>query len=135
VDPAEMAVDDIRQELSSIVASLAEAAAEDLTTRATLRSRQQHLRAEMARRAESLDDATSLRRELKGVRRRLNQVVEDRPNIAAMNDGGEGGAGLAEAQEMGWRYDEGNDLGPLRRRAWNLERRIAAVEAEPSPGQ
>ncbi len=64
------------------------------------------------------------------MKRRLNRAVEDRPNIAAMNDGGEGGAGMAENQEMAWRYDERNDLGRLRQRKQFLERRLAVAEAE-----
>lgn len=77
-----------------------------------------------------------MRRELVGLRRRLAEIIKQRPNVAAMNDGGEGHAGMAENQQFGWDYDEGTARTAIRERIELLERRIAAArgpESEQGP--
>jgi len=133
MDPRVMAIDDIRQELITIMASLGESAKEeDLSARVELRSRQHHLRAEMAQRPGVADDATTIQRELVGLRRRLDQILEGRPSITAMTEVGEGGASNpVEAQKMVGRYDKANDLHPLQQRIAVLEQRLRAADAKP----
>ena len=62
------------------------------------------------------------------MQRRLDTILEERPNIAAMNDGGEGQRGMAENQQFGWDYDEGTGRNAIAERIQHLERRIAGSE-------
>ena len=128
MDPAEMSSDDIRVELSSIAIQLTELPDDAYAARLDLRERQKLLREEVAARPVGPADVASMRRELAGLQRRLLEIMGDRPNIAAMNDGGQGQAGMAETQQWAWDYDEGTGRNEIRERILYLERRIEEAE-------
>ena len=125
MQPTEMTNDQIRQELSSIAITLTDLPEDDFSSRMDLRQRRQDLRDEIAQRPMAPEDVVSMRRELLGLQRRLGTILEERPNIAAMNDGGEGQRGMAENQQFGWDYDEGTGRNAVQERIAYLERRIA----------
>lgn len=120
-----MTNEQIRVELSSIAMSLTDLPDDDFATRAELRDRRLALRNEVAKRPMTPDDATSLRRELVGLKKRLAEILDDRPNIAAMSDGGEGQRGMAENQKLGWDYDEGTGRNGIEERILYIESRLA----------
>ena len=128
MDPAEMSSDDIRRELSSIAIQLTELPEDDFATRLDLRERQTALRDAVASRPVGPADVASMKRELAGLQRRLLEIMDERPNIAAMNDGGQGQAGMAETQQWAWDYDEGTGRNEIRDRIVYLERRISEAE-------
>ena len=128
MDPAEMSSDDIRKELSSIAIQLTELPDDAYAARLDLRERQQVLREEVAGRPVGPQDVASMQRELVGLQRRLLEIMDERPNIAAMNDGGQGQAGMAENQQWGWDYDEGTGRNEIQERILYLERRIEEAE-------
>ena len=128
MDPAEMSSDDIRRELSSIAIQLTELPEDDFATRLDLRERQTVLREAVASRPVGPADVASMKRELAGLQRRLLEIMDERPNIAAMNDGGQGQAGMAETQQWAWDYDEGTGRNEIRDRIVYLERRISEAE-------
>jgi len=125
MQPSEMTNDEIRKELSAIAIELTERAEDDFASRVDLRERQRDLRDEVALRPLTADDVVSMRREITGLQRRLAEILDARPNIAAMNDGGEGQRGMAENQQFGWDYDEGTGRNAIQERIMYLERRIA----------
>lgn len=129
MQPSEMTNDQIREELSTIAISLTELPADDFAQRLTLRERRQVLRDEIQQRPIASADLASMERELLGLRRRLETILDQRPNIAAMNDGGEGQRGMAENQQFGWDYDEGTGRNALAERIAYIERRIADAKA------
>lgn len=128
MQPPEMTNDQIRKELSAIAIELTERAADDFASRIELRERQRELRGEVALRPLNANDITSMRREITGLQRRFTEILDERPNIAAMNDGGEGQRGMAENQQFGWDYDEGTGRTAIHERIVYLERRIAEAE-------
>jgi len=125
-----MTNDQIREELSAIAIELTERDTEDFTGRIALHDRRRALRDEIATRPLRAADVASMRRELVGLERRLETILDERPNIAAMNDGGEGQRGMAENQQFGWDYDEGTGRNSIEDRVFYLRRRIAAAEVE-----
>jgi hypothetical protein len=123
-----MTNDQIRLELSAIAIELTDLPDEDYPRRIELRDRRTELRAEIAGRPLSVDDVASMKREVTGLQRRLTEIMDQRPNIAAMSDGGEGQRGMAENQQFGWDYDEGTDRNGIAARIAYLQRRIAEAE-------
>ena len=105
--PSDMSNDDIRTELSAIAVELTELPEDAFSRRVELRDRRSELRAEIGTRPIAAADVAAMQREISGLRKRLEQILEQRPNIAAMADGGEGQRGMAENQQFGWDYDAG----------------------------
>ncbi|MDJ0962502.1 MAG: hypothetical protein QNJ88_17775 [Acidimicrobiia bacterium] len=120
-----MTNDQIRQELSSIAMQLTELPGDDFSTRSELRDRRLVLREEIARRPIAPADLDSMRRELVGLHRRMAEILDERPIVAGMADGGGGEAGMAEAQELGWDYDAATGRNAIAERIAFLQRRIA----------
>jgi hypothetical protein len=123
---SELTSDEIRLELAAIIDGLIAADDRDFATKAALRGRQHELRQEIGRRPATADEVVSLRREIDRLKVSLQRHLEDRPNVAAMSDGGEGGGnGLAESQQLVWDYDEATGWKRTRARIGAIERRIA----------
>ena len=125
-----MSNDEIRTELSDIAIKLTELPEDDFSTRAELRDRRLALRNEIGKRPMAPEDVASMRRELVGLQRRLDEIFEDRPNVAGMADGGEGQAGLAESQRLGWEYDAGQGRNAIEERIMFLQHRIHDAEPD-----
>jgi hypothetical protein len=123
-----MTNDEIRQELSSIAIELTELPGDDFSRRSELRDRRLALREEISRRPMAREDLASMRRELVGLQRRLDEILEERPIVAATSDGGGGEAGMAETQKLGWEYDSGTGRNAIAERIAFIERRIAEAE-------
>jgi len=120
-----MTNDQIRQELSGIAIQLTELPSDDFSTRSDLRDRRLVLREEIARRPIASEDLESMRRELVGLYRRMAAILDERPIVAGMADGGGGEAGMAEAQELGWDYDAATGRNAVAERIAFIQRRIA----------
>jgi hypothetical protein len=121
-----MSSDDIRQELASVATALVEEA--DDMQRDVLQRRQRELRRTRDRRQPDEFRVASMRRELVGLKARLCQLERERPNIAAMNYGDEGGGGMAGLQQWLWNYDESTGLNTLKDRISAIEHRIANAD-------
>lgn len=117
--------EELRRELSSIVEQLADLPPDAFAERVRLRELQTSLRALLAEPTEGRTRA-SLETELRQLTRRLEQLLQDRPNVGAMSDGGHGGDGLAQAQQMAWDYDEGQGRQDLARRIKEIRRALEA---------
>jgi hypothetical protein len=128
--PSDMSNDDIRTELSAIAVELTELPDDAFSRRVELRDRRSELRAEIGSRPIAASDVASMRREIAGLQRRMAEILEQRPNIAAMADGGEGQRGMAENQQLGWDYDAGTGRHGIHERIRFLERRIAEAGTE-----
>jgi hypothetical protein len=128
VDATSMTNDEIRQELSSIAIQLTELPGDDFSSRSDLRARRLVLREEISRRPIAAEDVASMRRELVGLQRRHEEILKDRPIVAGMGDGGGGEAGMAEAQELGWDYDEATDRDAIAERIAFIARRITEAD-------
>lgn len=122
-----MSNDEIREELSAIAISLTELPDDAFGERAELRDRRLALRTEVGKRPMTADDAASMQRELVGLKKRLEEILAERPNIAAMADGGEGQRGMAENQKLGWDYDEGTGRNGIEERILYIESRLAGT--------
>jgi hypothetical protein len=126
---SEMSRDDIRNELSVIVGSLINTDDRDFAAKAVLRGRQHELRQEISLRPATADELVWLRRELGRLKATVQRHLEARPGVAAMGDGSEGGGnGLAEAQQLGWDYDESTGWKRTSARIGAIERRIAEAK-------
>lgn len=128
--PSDLSNDDIRHELSAIAVELTELPDDAFSRRVELRDRRSALRAEIATRPIAASDVASMRREIAGLQKRLAEILDQRPNIAAMSDGGEGQRGMAENQQLGWDYDAGTGRYAIHDRIAFLERRIAEAAAQ-----
>lgn len=117
--------EELRRELSSIVEQLSELPEDAFSERVRLRDLQTSLRAVLAEPTEGRT-RESLETELRQLTRRLERLLEDRPNVGAMSDGGQGGDGLAQSQQMAWDYDEGQGRPDLNRRIKEVRRALEA---------
>lgn len=117
--------EELRRELSSIVEQLAELPPDAFSERVRLRDLQTSLRALLAEPTEGRT-RESLEAELEQLTSRLERLLENRPNVGAMSDGGQGGDGLAQSQQMAWDYDEGQGRQDLDRRIREIRRALEA---------
>lgn len=117
--------EELRRELAAIVEQLSDLPPDAFSERVRLRELQTSLRALLAEPTEGRT-RESLESELEQLTRRLERLLEDRPNVGAMSDGGHGGDGLAQAQQMAWDYDEGQGRRDLDRRIKQIRRALEA---------
>lgn len=122
--------EELRRELASIVEQLSELPDDAFSERVHLRDLQTSLRAVLAEPTEGRT-RESLETELRQLTRRLERLLEDRPNVGAMSDGGQGGDGLAQSQQMAWDYDEGQGRPDLNRRIKEIRRALEAWASTP----
>lgn len=117
--------EELRRELSSIVEQLSDLPPDAFSERVRLRDLQTSLRALLAEPTEGRT-RESLETELVQLTKRLERLLENRPNVGAMSDGGQGGDGLAQSQQMAWDYDEGQGRPDLDRRIKEIRRALEA---------
>lgn len=117
--------EELRRELSRIVEQLSELPPDAFTERVRLRDLQSSLRALLAEPTEGRT-RESLETELEQLTKRLERLLEERPNVGAMSDGGQGGDGLAQSQQMAWDYDAGQGRGDMEQRIREIRRALEA---------
>lgn len=117
--------EELRRELSSIVEKLSDLPPDAFSERVRLRDLQTSLRALLAEPTEGRT-RESLETELEQLTKRLERLLENRPNVGAMSDGGQGGDGLAQSQQMAWDYDAGQGRQDLHRRITEIRRALEA---------
>ena len=122
--------EELRRELASIAEQLSELPDDAFSERVRLRDLQTSLRAVLAEPTEGRT-RESLETELRQLTRRLERLLVDRPNVGAMSDGGQGGDGLAQSQQMAWDYDEGQGRPGLNRRIKEIRRALEAWASTP----
>lgn len=122
--------EELRRELSSIVEQLSDLPPDAFSERVRLRELQTSLRALLAEPTEGRT-RESLETELEQLTRRLERLLEERPNVGAMSDGGQGGDGLAQSQQMAWDYDQGQGRSDLDRRIKEIRRALEAWASTP----
>ncbi len=117
--------EELRRELSSIVEQLSDLPPDAFSERVRLRDLQTSLRALLAEPTEGRT-RESLETELEQLTIRLERLLENRPNVGAMSDGGQGGDGLAQSQQMAWDYDQGQGRPDLDHRIKEIRRALEA---------
>lgn len=117
--------EEIRTELVRICEQLDALDDLDFAGRVELREQRAALKHRLAELQPTDLDRSAMQRELQGLRANYEAIVANRPNVAAMNDGGQGGAGMAENQRMAWDYDEGTGRRVIHDRIAELERRLS----------
>lgn len=122
--------EELRRELSSIVEQLSDLPPDAFSERVRLRDLQTSLRALLAEPTEGRT-RESLEAELEQLTRRLERLLENRPNVGAMSDGGQGGDGLAQSQQMAWDYDAGQGRQDLDHRIREIRRALDAWTSTP----
>lgn len=125
--------EELRRELSWIVEQLSDLPADAFAERVRLRDLQSSLRALLAEPTEGRT-RDSLQAELEQLTKRLERLLERRPNVGAMSDGGQGGDGLAQSQQMAWDYDQGQGRPGFEQRIREIRRALDAWASTPPGG-
>lgn len=123
-----MRLDEVLSKLARTRAELESLPEDAFDERSRKRERLAELRAEAGRLRDEYPTARAeLEAELKGLKRQLKRVLEDRPNPAGMSDSGQGGYDVAYAQNIAWAVDEamGRD---------QIEKRIRAIQTRLEQG-
>lgn len=121
-NPADMTNEEIRQELSKIAMTLHDNPPSDL---GEIIERREVLRNEVRSRPATPSDVEALKRELVGLKRQIGIIQDERINPAGMSDGGVGGDGPLDGQNIAWSYDDATGRHAIESRIEHIERRLA----------